>query len=215
MRHKKIFVLMGGISVAAIAGYLYWAGSIPLDVSKKRDPIIYGRELLHAGKYTEAENVLKNALIPDPANVKVLSILGTVYYRKGDRMLAYQYWNEALKISPGDPILRNLIKALEQDRFKSGTLYHMDIQTADHAKPWEQHYVKGQNLYIKGAYREAVGELTEAINLRPDDPKIYFVLGAAYLKMNNRDQAIHAWENALRLNPEDMMIKELLDKVKK
>lgn len=215
MKRKYLLPLFIFFSILTTTGALYWKGVIPLESFQRKDPMIQGRRLLYAGRYAEAEREFKKALSEDPANARALSALGTIYYRQGDMKLAYQYWTEALKIIPGDPTLTGLVKALEQDKFKPGALYHMEVQTVDHAPPWERHFTKGQNLYLKGEYPQAVEELKKASDLKPDDSKIHFVLGAAYLKLNTRDLAVRAWEKALELDPEDRMIRELLDKIKK
>lgn len=215
MRQRHFLISLGCILLLTIiAGLLYWRGLIPLGVKTKKEPMAYGRELLYSGKYPEAEEAFKKLLRDDPANVRALSALGMLYYRKGDTKLAYHYWTDALKITPDDPTLQGLVRALEQDNLKPGPLYHMEIQTVGHAQSWEQHFIRGQNLYLKEDYTKAVGELKQAIDLKPDDAKIYFVLGAAYLKMDDRGQTIQAWETALKLNPEDPMVRELLNKVK-
>lgn len=214
MKQRYLLPFIGCLSLLIIAGLLYWRGIIPPEMFNKKDPFIHGRELLYAGQYLEAEKEFKEVLLRDPANVKALSALGTLYYRQGEMKLAHQYWSDALKIVPQDPTIRGLVKALERDKLQPGPLYHMDIQTVDHAQTWEQHFVRGQNLYLKEEYTKAIKELNEAVELRPDDPKIYFVLGAAYLKVDRRDDAIRAWEKTLGLNPGDEMTAGLLKKIK-
>lgn len=223
MNPYKLSLISGGIffSVVAAGFILYLAGIVTpplpqefIQGDQQKDPFVYGKELLLSGKYPEAEEALKEALRHDPSHVKALSALGTLYYRQGDIKLAYQYWTEALKIAPGEPTLQSLVKAIEQDKFREGPLYHMQIQTIDHAESWAQHFQEGQNLYLKGEYSQAIEELTKAGSLKPDDPGIYFVLGATYLKMNNRDKTIQAWEKVLKMNPGDPVTRDLLNRVK-
>lgn len=219
MIRYRLWIIVFVFFTAAIAAgiYLYPSGTVlkPKSVvPQSEDPLVLARELLYEGKTKEAEEALKKILSTDHRNIKALSTLGTLYYRQGNMEMAYQYWREALKISPDDKIIGGLVKALERDKLQSGSLYHMEIQTVDHAQSWEKHFTNGQNLYLKGNYKAAVEELKKAKELKQDDSKIYFVLGAAYLKINDRENTISMWETALRLNPEDKMVRELLNKVK-
>ncbi|MBI5192687.1 MAG: tetratricopeptide repeat protein [Nitrospirae bacterium] len=177
--------------------------------------LLNGRNYLYEGKNKEAEEAFKKVLSINPRNVKAMGALGTLYYRKGNMDMAYHYWKEALKVSPDDKIIGGLVKAIERDNLMSGSLYHMEIKTVDHAQSWEKHFADGQNLYLKGDYKEAIEELKKAKDLKPDDSKIYFVLGASYLKVRDRENTLKMWETAIKLNPDDKMIKELLNKLKK
>lgn len=167
------------------------------------DPFLKGREFLYSGKYKEAEQEFKKVLRNDPYHVKALSALGTLYYRMGDISRAKQYWNEALKLSPNDPIISGLLDKTDNSENTSGE-----------TDSWQSHFEKGEDLYSKGDYKQALKELKQAVSIKNDDPKIYFVLGAAYLKNDMRGEAIKVWEKALELDPEDKMIRELLYKAR-
>lgn len=226
MIRYRFWIIISVVVVLIICMGIFLYSYIP--VSKNNTPkaetaakeqqeiyLLNGRNHLYEGKNKEAEDAFKKVLSINPRNVKALSALGTLYYREGNMEKAYQYWNDALKLSPDDKIIGDLVKALERDNIQSGSLYHMEIQTVDHAQSWEKHFTNGQNLYLKGNYKEAIEELKKAKDLKPDDSKIYFVLGASYLKVRDRENTLKMWETAIKLSPDDKMIKELLNKLKK
>ena len=69
----------------------------------------YGKALADAGRFQEAAGVLERAQVPERPNWSVLSTQGSVADQMGNHALAQQYYNEALKISPGEPsVLSNL-----------------------------------------------------------------------------------------------------------
>lgn len=171
--------------------------------SHEEDPFLKGRDFLYSGRFKEAEQEFKMALRNDPYHVKALSALGTLYYRMGDINRAKQYWNEALKLSPNDPIISGLLEKVDNSE-----------NTIEETDSWQSHFEKGEDLYSRGDYKQALKELKQAVRIKNDDPKIYFVLGAAYLKNGKRAEAIKVWEKALKLDPEDKMIRELLYKAK-
>lgn len=214
MKQRYILVIFCCLVLFVIGAFVYWNGFISTKLFSQKDPFVYGKELLYSGQYLESEIQLKKALENDPANVRVFGVLGMLYYRQGDTKLAYKYWSDALKIDPDEPTIKGLVKALENEKFQHALLYHMEIKTVNHAQPWEQYFTNGQNLYLKGDYPQSIEELKKAGSLRPDDSQIHFVLGAAYLKLDHKDRTLQEWERALSLNPEDRMIRELLDKLK-
>lgn len=66
--------------------------------------------------------------------------------------------------------------------------------------PW--HRTKGVLLLWQGLFAASVIELTAACRLAPDDPEINYLLGLAYWRLNDRDNARQYWTLALRLNPD-------------
>lgn len=69
----------------------------------------YGKALADAGRLQEAAQVLERAQVPERPNWSVLSAQGSVADQMGNHLLAQQYYNEALKVAPGEPsVLSNL-----------------------------------------------------------------------------------------------------------
>ena len=61
----------------------------------------------------EAEKVLKDALSLDCENVKLISNLGVIALKNGDREKAIAYFRTALFLAPNDELSLNMLKNLE------------------------------------------------------------------------------------------------------
>ena len=69
----------------------------------------YGKALADAGQLAQAKDVLSRAYTPDNPRWDVMSVQGTVADRLGDHTSAMQFYNDALKIAPGEPsVLTNM-----------------------------------------------------------------------------------------------------------
>jgi Flp pilus assembly protein TadD len=69
----------------------------------------YGKALADAGRFKEAMDVLGRAHTPDRPNWRVLSTQGAILDQIGEHAAARQYYENALKIAPGEPtVLSNL-----------------------------------------------------------------------------------------------------------
>lgn len=69
----------------------------------------YGKALADAGRLREAADILGKAHTPERPNWSILSAQGSVSDQMGDHAQAQSYYETALKIRPGDPmVLSNL-----------------------------------------------------------------------------------------------------------
>ncbi len=69
----------------------------------------YGRALSDVGRLKEAADVLSRAHVPEKPDWRVLSAQGAVADQLGDQPMAQRFYEEALKIVPGEPsVLSNL-----------------------------------------------------------------------------------------------------------
>jgi len=78
---------------------------------------------------------------------------------------------------------------------------HFEKAVGENYSSASAHYHLGVCLKEADPAR-AVRELKIAIDLDAQNPEAFFHLGELYLQMNNQDEAILAFEEALRLNPE-------------
>lgn len=63
----------------------------------------------------------------------------------------------------------------------------------------EKHFQKALERYRKGAYREAIAELNQAIALDPHGKDLYYNRGLVYEKLGQIDDAIREFEHYLRM----------------
>ena len=69
--------------------------------------------------------------------------------------------------------------------------------------------LKGEFLAAEGKYDDAITQLQSAIAANADSTEAQFALGRAYAAKNNREQAIKAFNETLRLNPRAVAALEL------
>ncbi len=71
-------------------------------------------------------------------------------------------------------------------------------------------FEKGNALYQKGKYEEAIAEYETILNSKKESPELYFNLANCYYKLNKVAPAIYNYEKALVLNPNDSEIQNNL-----
>ncbi|HUJ71564.1 MAG TPA: tetratricopeptide repeat protein, partial [Verrucomicrobiae bacterium] len=64
------------------------------------------------------------------------------------------------------------------------------------------HTYLGKALLDAGKVPEAVGQLDEAIRIKPDYAEPHFYLGNAFLASNKMSEAVGQWEQAIRFKPD-------------
>ena len=67
-------------------------------------------------------------------------------------------------------------------------------------------FEKGNNLYQKGKYEQAISEYENILASKKHSAGLYFNLGNCYYKLNKVAPAIYNYEKALVLNPDDAEI---------
>lgn len=67
-------------------------------------------------------------------------------------------------------------------------------------------FEKGNNLYQKGKYEQAISEYESVLNAKQHSAELYFNLGNCYYKLNKVAPAIYNYEKALVLHPDDAEI---------
>jgi tetratricopeptide (TPR) repeat protein len=71
-------------------------------------------------------------------------------------------------------------------------------------------FEKGNALYQKGKYEQAISEYESVLASKKHSAELYFNLGNCYYKLNKVGPAIYNYEKALVLNPEDIETKNNL-----
>ncbi len=72
-----------------------------------------------------------------------------------------------------------------------------------------QHFLRAQELYKLGRYREAIARLEAAVKLDPDAADLWYNLGVVHEKLGDADEAIAAYERYLKLLGPDADAEEL------
>ena len=79
----------------------------------------------------------------------------------------------------------------------------------------ESPFEKSVQLYQNGKFEDAAKSLEGILKQNKESAAVYYNLGNAYYKLNQKGRAVWAYERALRLDPRDSDIRANLDLMKK
>jgi len=119
-----------------------------------------------------SEVLWSHAIAVDPGNAKAHNSLGAIYGNTGRIPQAEREFKEALALRP-------------------------DLREGLHIFP-----NLGRSLVAQGKLSEAIPYLERARQLKPDDAALASELGNAYLGLDRTSDAMRAWRDAVRLNPQ-------------
>ena len=134
-----------------------------------------------------------------PAHIEGMILLGDLYVRSGQLSKALEIYREAYLREPEDIVLKRRLQIVES-RVRS--------VRPELPKPVKEILDPSQVLinaerFISGKEpARAVNLLRGAIEKTPDNARFHFLLGAALVQMNLRDEAIRAYEKVVSLSPD-------------
>lgn len=75
--------------------------------------------------------------------------------------------------------------------------------------------LKARTAFFGNQLQQALTELNEAIQLSPQSPQAYEMLGSVYYHLNWKRLAIQKWEKALELDPQNQKLRTYLEQLKR
>jgi tetratricopeptide (TPR) repeat protein len=133
-----------------------------------------GKTYYKAGQWAQAVVAFQKTIELDPNYQAAYANLGAAYHRQDQLDLAATQYEKALDLSPDDgEVVYNLAAIYIQQATQSG------------GRP-------DPNLL-----NQAIEQLNRALELSPDTAEPYFGLGVAYAALNQREEAIQAFETFL------------------
>lgn len=140
---------------------------------------------------------LQQEIKTQPDNVEALTWLGIVELGAGDPDGAVGPLDHAAALSPKDPNVldyRGRAHALvAQESYRALTALDPDS--------WRVHRALGEIAAESKQWQSAVDEYQKAIEKQPRDPDLYEALGETYEHLSRLDDATHAFEEELKVNP--------------
>lgn len=184
--------------------------------------VYYAISAMELKKYDIAEAELKKALIlagnNDELKVQVLAMMGDLKYREKDLTGSYEYYEEALKLAPHDPLvlnnyayflaeggndLKRARKMAEEVMILEG-----DNETYIDTYAWI--------LYKQGRYKKAYETMLKIFSRENErDPEILEHMGYIQYKMGRCPEAVKYWSEALRKDESKIYLREDIDKCEK
>ena len=158
------------------------------------------------GKNEEATQEFLEVMSIKPDDIDNLQSLGMAYYKMGKKHKAHFYWRSALEIEPENKFIWDMLKMIEKEKGTGDV--SMDIEK------WAKHYKEGQKFYKEKEYEKAAKEFELAVKYNSTDSRTYFSIGAVYRAIDKIDEAISAWQNALKFKPDDLMVMKLISLAK-
>ncbi len=170
-----------------------------------------------AGKLLEAETLLKEAVNRSPANWVCYNDLAAFYYRHQQYSLAEPLFRAATELAPGNPKAFYNLGGVYAVQGKNKEAEAILLQ-AIAIKPAAGAYSNlGTVLRAEGRYADSAAMLEKAVELVPNDYRLWQNLGNAYVLADNPEQANKAYhraveeiKRALALSPHDNQLLEAL-----
>jgi tetratricopeptide (TPR) repeat protein len=173
---------------------------------------LLGSAYQQADQDSLALEALDVSLELDASNIGSYITLGFIYDLRGELDKAIEVYDQALTISPSDPLLLNnyaYLLAEARDRLSEA----MEMVTrALEQSPESASYLdtKGWIYYVLGEYDSAKDFVEQALEIDPQNWTILDHLGDIYRELGDKSQARSYWRQALEYNPENVSIREKL-----
>jgi GWxTD domain-containing protein len=146
----------------------------------------------------------------------VAMIVGGQYLRMEEKEKARAELERAISENPRLGPAREQLAGLLLDEGEVDEVFSMLEPLVRNApERFEVLAILGQAHFQKKQYPEAIAAIEKAISLKRPDPRLLNVLAQAYLETGNDDRAREMLERSLSLNPDQVPVKELLEKLKR
>ncbi|MBC8433475.1 MAG: tetratricopeptide repeat protein [Desulfobacterales bacterium] len=165
---------------------------------------ISGDKLYQKGDINGAVNEFKKALRLDPSNVNVHNSLGVCYGILDNFKDAKLEFRETIRLDPEETMAvynLGLVYLLSENKEKA--LEHF-LEAAGQAEDIFEVVLQTGKTYLEtGQPEKSKFYLEKAVDLKPESPVAYRLLGEYCAAMNLTDEAVAAYKKAIRHNPND------------
>jgi tetratricopeptide (TPR) repeat protein len=156
-----------------------------------------------AGDFRAAEQLCRQLLQAEPANVQAWCVLGAACHRQGRLAEAVAGYREAVRLQPGYAAAHsNLGVALRDQGDVDGAIAAYEQALRLNPGAADAHNNLGNALAQKGQYEAAEMCFRQALRLKPEYAEGYSNLGNVLRDSGRHAEALACFEQALRLNPD-------------
>ena len=153
------------------------------------------------GRTEEAAKHLEQAAAAQPDNPHILLALGIARAELNDTEAAVESLGKVIEMRPGNPVAHyNLGLAFTKRQSLDEAIKHFRRSLDLDPKQPDARRALGVGLFQAGEQESAAKELMRAVTDFPDDFEAHNSLGTVLLRQRNFGQAIHHFEEAIRLN---------------
>lgn len=142
----------------------------------------------------EAIELGKSLRFPFEFFGKALARQGNAYYKLGDLENAISKYKNSLTESRTKQVLEKL-NEVEREKAKRDKEAYRNPELSEEAR------LRGNNLFTKGKYAEAVKEYTESIKRNDTDARVYSNRSACYHKLGALPESMKDIDKCLELDP--------------
>ncbi|PIW64162.1 MAG: hypothetical protein COW13_01160 [Candidatus Omnitrophica bacterium CG12_big_fil_rev_8_21_14_0_65_50_5] len=200
-----------------------WNKALGLDPNNLDTKISLAVVQLKRGQITSAQNALQQVLKVDPQNPQALTHLGTVAYVKKDFPGAISSYQNALQLvqsGGGDAETRSKNKALLADIYGGLGMSLWQLGNTQEATKYFSaacgmspsvacHEKMGKIYYEIGQWDNAISELVQVLQTNKENTELYGVIGMAFTKKGEIENAISAFQEGLRYAKDQKKISRL------
>ena len=168
-----------------------------------------GKVQVQAGSADQALALYQQSIKDNPREVRFYILAGELYESKKDWERAKGMYQQALSISPDQPLASNNLAYVMLEEGGNVDVAMGLAQTARRGMPDSANAADtlGWAYYQKGIYQSAISQFQEALRLgekhgEPDDADLHYHLGLAYEKDNKTALARQQLEKAVKLRPD-------------
>jgi tetratricopeptide (TPR) repeat protein len=174
-----------------------------------------GHLLALQGQWTEAQNVLSNAVAVHPRYVEAWLELGAANLAQKKFEPAMDCYDRARRLQPADSrVYFEIGRAFSLSQRSPESIENFRHAIALKPEYWEAHYALGGELALHDQVSEAKAEFEQAIRLQPDFAPAYLNLGVALLKTGHPNEAARQFEETLRLEPTNRFAQAYLSQLR-
>src|SRR6185437_12591270 len=161
-----------------------------------------GNVLRRMGRLTEAKSCYIEALRLDPNLAMAHNNLGEILLAEGKSDEAERWISQAVQLDPQSARSHSNLATLAFERrdFVAAESHVVAARRLDPRQP-DARLILARLRFDQGRIEDAGKEYRALLAERPDDPSLKCRLGEVFLELNQREEALACFRNALRVNP--------------
>ena len=195
---------VAAIACGALVGAAQQIGTLTPNPSPSASSLATAQQLMHAGRFAEAEVLLRPLIAADPKAAEPRYLLAYALLREDKPADSLKEYTSAAALrTPTATELRNvaldyvLLKDLpDAERWMNRSL----AMDGNDAETW---YAMGRLHYTQGRYGDALTCFQKTLALNPRSVKGENNLGLAYEALNRNDDAVQAYRTAIAWQKDD------------
>ncbi|MEO1134146.1 MAG: tetratricopeptide repeat protein [Cyanobacteria bacterium J06639_1] len=163
--------------------------------------------LIQQQRFPEARSLLQQQLDREPTNTLLLSQMGFVLVRLGDRAAAVETLRQAVAIAPNDPrLLANLANALREsgDKKEAASLYARAAELSGD-RPEILLNLAVSHLERRD-YETALAVATRGLQQAPQEDRLHFIAAQSLQNLQRPAEAIAHYEAAIERQPQQRQL---------